>query len=115
LRTKLKAYGDLIFRHRTVALGPISAEQVFVHSGARVSAQRIVASVVEVKGYLHVETLVASRKLVIEAGGYLWAKSIRTAEVEVQRSGGLEGEFESIPLPSEILSERDSAGPAHDE
>ncbi len=100
LRTRLKAYEDLIFRHRTVVTGPISAGNIIVKPDAQVHARRMQGTVIEVQGYLNIDSLIASQKLIVVDRGYLTAKSIKSPEIEVRSGGGLEGDFESIPLPA---------------
>lgn len=100
LQTRLHAFSDLIFNHRSDVSGPVTAGNILVQPGAKVHARRMTAEVFTIKGYLHAEAVHASRMLIVEAGGYLAAQSIKAAGIEVHKGGGVEGHFESIPLPA---------------
>ena len=96
LRTRLRAFSELHFWHRTVITGPVLAERIIVHPGATVYARRMTAGSLEVHGHVSADSVLTSGQLLIQAGGYLSAKTIKASGLEVQRDAGIEGFFETV-------------------
>jgi cytoskeletal protein CcmA (bactofilin family) len=103
LRTKLRAYRQLVLSHHVSISGPIFTVNLEVLTGAKARVTRVSAEEVVIKGFVQADLLVVTRRLLVTATGHLIAKTLRTSELIVEPGGGLEADFESIaPLANRV-------------